>query len=835
MTIRAETIIPAVSLLLLLFSGALADEGTVSTDWISTQWDIWCPSATSPDAGPCDEYETATRVFKDYLESASEWYKGLGFMGPKVFNKLGRYHAHVVHPDDAQTADGTAFSGIYDPNAKLIVLNGDDFFAMGDPGETTESAEFRVQQSYIYTSVHELFHAIEATYSDHMCGEGRGWLCEGMADAALRAYADKFEPEVNIAMQRRPYHEPLHQPSDKNWGYGTWQFWLDVGDYLNSTDRIRYFRNVMERDLRRHQGLVGVDHALKDIMTNNSDEPAIRDPAGLYELLPWFFAKRDPGTLFPSPLRNTVRLEQDQNSAIEHLKNITIRPVAGRSVELTVIKPAGKPVAIKISFAEPNEDLHLIVNKRRFDKVRGNNRNVFFDIDDEAQEMKFDVVIANVAKAAQMSGEVKVDIIVELLTEFASMGMTAASDTVVETGIDLDRINMSYIIPALTELQAQAGFSQPCALRLAMSSSRTGDVLELHMDHEGPISPGAFPVVSLQKGRYQPPEDHPDKFVVSFGIGKENITSGGYDQAYGARSGFVVIEDISQTFIQGSVEVVGERQINGKYIGDDWVDFPANLATVPMAAKFRLIPKLPLGVGKYLSLDSCFDTSSEQEVTVGGGSNPPISPEDSDKDGGTEGQGETSEQASGQPDDDIVVDENEPPSAPNATGEDVASKSDASEPGLINVDPECRPLYFATSEVFSDNPDLPFAFKKPQGWDHDSDGGNLRGTVHPPEYRDSGIQYNARWSRNDADAAMADRLHKAGWEKIDDLQFGGSVVDVHGGQLGDAINTYAILPIGDRRLILEVRFLGRRACSADPLETLRALFWESVTPIPARE
>lgn len=814
-------------------SGAQADDGTVSREWISSDWDVWCPDPESEDVGRCEGYETAASVFINYLASASQWYESLGFLGPKVINKLGRYQAYIVHSDDAHDAQGQAFSGLYEPNAKLIVLNGDDFFAMGESGEAIDSVGFRVGESFTYASVHELFHAIEATYADDVCGEGRGWICEGMADAALRAYADKFEPEMNIAMKRRLYHEPLHQPSKREWGYGTWQFWLDVGEHLNSMDRIRYFRQVMSKGLDMDHGLVGVDHALKDLMTNDSDEAAIWDQAGLYEVLPWFFTQHDPAGLFPSPLRRTVQLNEDQNSAKEQITDIAVQQVAGRNLELTVRKPAGNPAAVKISFAEPHEDLHLIVNKRRFDKIRGDNRNVFFDIYDDAQELKFDVVIANVAKMVQTSREVKVDLVVEVLTEFASMAIDAASETLVQDGIDLDQVRMSQIIPALTAPQQKAGFARPCALRLTMSSSRTGDTLELHMDHEGPISVGAFPVVSLQKGRYQPPEDHPNRFVLSFGIGKNNIVSGGYDQGFGARSGTVFIDRISLPFIQGRVEVVGERQISGKYVDGEWVEFPANLETVPIGAVFRLMLELPPGTQNRLTMDRCFVDENE-DIGGGDGGTTSATTQGSD-DGGTEEEAE--EESSNQQSDDAengdALAGNQVASAAPSTAETTHAgefDSRADDSGLATVDPPCRPLYFAETEQFADNSKLPFTFLQPLGWLHASDGGKLTGSVYPAEYRDSGIRYDARWARNDSDLAMADGLQKATWEQIGQTNFGNAQIEIYGGKIGDSINTYAILPIGERNLILEVRFLGRHDCSIDAPNALQLMFWKSITP-----
>lgn len=43
-------------------------------------------------------------------------------------------------------------------------------------------------------------------------------------------------------------------------------------------------------------------------------------------------------------------------------------------------------------------------------------RNVFFTVSDEGQQVKFDLVIANVARMAQLSRENSVDLVIELMT-----------------------------------------------------------------------------------------------------------------------------------------------------------------------------------------------------------------------------------------------------------------------------------------------------------------------------------------------------------------------------------------------------------------------------------
>ena len=528
----------SVALLQSLNPAALAQQSNLSRDWVSTSWDVWCPRANDTGAVPCEGQETAAAVFQGYLESSSQWYESLGFLGPKVVTQFGRYQAQIVRAENA-IEDGEPYSGLYDPNNYWIYLNEDNFFALGEPGETFEAAEFRVQQSYIYTSVHEVFHAIQETYTSFACGEGRGWICEGMADAALRAYADKFESEMNIAMERRFYHEPLHQPGQEEWGYGTWQFWLDVGGHLNSKDKISYFQDIMQRGLAPHKGLTGVDRALKDLLVG--PESPFWEESGLYDLLPWFFAKHDPDNIFPQPLRRSVRLEPGQASVEERITNIVVQPVAGRSVELTIDKPADIAVGVKISFARPNEDLHLIVDNVRYDKNEGESRNVFFAVTSEEPELKLDVVIANVAKAAQTTRENNVDLVVELMTPFASVvvsGTSGGSQYVVPP----DRVGAS-VVGHMPE-------SNICNL-LVQLPSEDGDLIWLSGRLSAPLSAGRHPQVGKT-------ETGIDIWGANVMLGCDKGPCSSYGHPYSDRlpyRGWVEISHINDTHVAGGFDL----------------------------------------------------------------------------------------------------------------------------------------------------------------------------------------------------------------------------------------------------------------------------------------
>lgn len=232
-----------------------------------------------------------------------------------------------------------------------------------------------------------------------------------------------------------------------------------------------------------------------------------------------------------------------------------------------------------------------------------------------------------------------------------------------------------------------------------------------------------------------------------------------------------------------------------------------------------------------IGAEHCFAGQGDTLTTSGGSTTGSAQDDDDDDGGGEKGTDQPSDDAV---DEHVLAGEPNPTQAPGPAPAQT-SEPDASDPGaeeseLAHIESECRLLYFSETERFAGNAELPFTFRSPLGWTHSADGDVLRGTLHPAEYRDSGIRYDARWARNAADAAMAGGLQKATWQRIGQADFGSAQIDIYGGEAGEAINTYAILPIGDRHLILETRFLGRRACGTQPLHALRETFWGTIAP-----
>ena len=567
------------------------DADLASHPWVSTEWEILCAPAKKAGSDPCEGQDTAAILFEEYLEGASVWFKRLGFRGPKIKAPFGKYQAEIVREEDALGPDGERFSGYYDPSLGLIFLNEADFFAMGDEGAKFESTTYRIQTSFMLTAVHELFHAIQMSYSSSVCGKGRGWMCEGMADAALRAYHDSLESEMNIALNTRKFNVPLHEPGRKQWGYGTWQFWLDVGRHVNSTGRIKYLQKVMTDDLGPKFGLYALDDGL--------------EPNGkLYEILPWFFTQRNPDADFGEPLHRDVRLEVGQHKVEKQISNIALKPVAGRAVKLRILRDTDKAIGVKVTFAQPSDDLHLIVDRTRYDKALGDRRNVFFTVHDVNKPLELDVVIANVAHRATLSLETKTDLLVQVSDEYASMAVdmngSGLAETITAFPIELEKYNAQVQIGQVGKLDDSyvgKGYSEgivnPCVLRINGYAARRPDYFSpvgvmINLQTSGPITPGKYPIVDPPPGN-----DYSKKMPageVVAGAGVSDLPDGQNDMQF--ISGYLTIKSVSEALIQGNIWGLGVHKEFSTETGRDEV-----VEQRMLAARFSILAEG--SIGKY--------------------------------------------------------------------------------------------------------------------------------------------------------------------------------------------------------------------------------------------
>ena len=698
------------------------------------------------------------------------------------------YIAEMV-PELLAGPDGGQAFGRYFPDNEALKVRYDYYFALGDPGEALDSQWHGIADATTFVTVHELFHAIQYSHQGFRAaaydGVTLGWISEGTANLIMLAYADKFEPELNTYLPVRDFDEPLHSPQANSDTYGTWFFWKFVGEEIGSADDVQYLASILSADLSENNGLAGVDSALSDY-------------GGLYELLPEFFA--DPRLemeSFGTPEVFPVRLGSDETEVTEQSIYFNVKEVAGSQIDVVVEGSVDDPVDVEIRLLDDHADLHLLVEKERFDKLDGARRNVFrTQLEKLDAAKKFQVVVANVAREAATSQDRHFRLQVRVgPAEYARM-TTAGSGA----EIDLDRIVRTSLIPAGFAPGTGEATASTCSIRLLATSSVTGDGFELAMDHPGPISPGSYAIALQDEGLFDPPEDHPGEFVAQFRLGAGNPATQGIEQVYGGQSGRVELEKADSTVLRGTLSAAGRRAADGAWRGETWVEFPASLETTTIEAEFQVMPRLPAGTAGLLSLDACFGEANEQAT------NPEVP---GDTPAGTAGDAASS--AGEQP-----------------AGDQAEEAGSAPESNVRSV--QCEPLEFGPVVRFLANPELPFTFDQPAGWKHARQGSALRGDIFPPGYRDGGISYDASWVRNERDLEMTRGLHEASWPEKSEIDYGGQAVAVHGGQLGDALHAYFILPVGNRHLKVELRFKGRRTCSMAPVEALRQVVLASLEP-----
>jgi len=344
-----------------------AGTGAAAQGWSGQSWHVHCSDPS--DCAPAD------RIYKGALEAASAWLDGLGFGSPElapIEGWPGEFHAEV---SNAQTLNREGEPlGIYDGASRRMYLSGEHFFAMGEPGQAHEDSAYQVEESLPMVPVHELFHAIQRGSQP---GNFPLWIKEGSANAVLKAYAERFEPDLQVAPAfDRTYAVPLHKPGTAA-AYATWRFWLEVGRQIGSPDGIAYLNDVLNEDLVDNEGLDGVDRAL---------------PEGLAIQLSRFFAKLPLAAFEPE----SHRLRPAKLPDLARIP-MQIREVAGKGTELSVRVPAGSDATVHFSLEPDHPDLHLIVDGT----IHAQNAAAYEMA--EGSDRIFKVVVANVASTASES------------------------------------------------------------------------------------------------------------------------------------------------------------------------------------------------------------------------------------------------------------------------------------------------------------------------------------------------------------------------------------------------------------------------------------------------
>ena len=358
--------------------------------WSNTPWQVECV-----DPAPC---APADEVYGTMLAHASQWLASFGFARPSLApdaNHPGAFVAEVNDPritvTDASSGEQVEYVGVYFANARQLVLRSDEFFTLGEPGQSEDDAAFQNELIFQFTPVHELFHAVQNThlrldeYASQQDKAAVDWIIEGTATSVQAEYARAFDAESGAQRNARSFATPLHRPDDGE-SRGTWLFWSSVGEAIGSPGRIAWFRDVIE------PGRLTDDNALDRV------DDALANQGKLRRQLPLFFSRQPVDRFDPVDLRAEA-------AGVPQVFRypMSVREVAGQGARVSVVAPAGKDVTVNFSLesgtggAPASEDLHLVVNGEVHPQgvadygLQG------------GREETFDVVVANVGTKASDS------------------------------------------------------------------------------------------------------------------------------------------------------------------------------------------------------------------------------------------------------------------------------------------------------------------------------------------------------------------------------------------------------------------------------------------------
>ena len=263
--------------------------------WKSTEWTVVCSQmalhrsdSLRPLRTPANRREAARNSalcanrpdhpVTTLLESASVWLSDLGFRGPLLGDTYDAWSLqrdldavedgsllYEPRPGDSFTTsacrprycaviDGLwGYYGLYSKTQEALVLSPIDTDVGPD-----DLWEYAPSPGWGYAEIHELFHAVMASYPGYRtldaATRGDGWIAEGMAEAVAKAAEHRVPFTLDDAPYVRQWDSPLHDPPENGergdggwWDYGSWLFWDWVGESLGSGDRIAYLHGILER------------------------------------------------------------------------------------------------------------------------------------------------------------------------------------------------------------------------------------------------------------------------------------------------------------------------------------------------------------------------------------------------------------------------------------------------------------------------------------------------------------------------------------------------------------------------------------------------------------
>lgn len=350
---------------------ALATPATAQTGWTLLQ-------NGSPVAGQ-EAPGTAAHAIRSELERGTAWLRSLAFRAPDVHPYSdGTYEATIktdAEVDNRVGPDAIAtyrwYNGIGDltDDSRDLWLRRSalDSIEVDGAGRLVDPTPLGDGEA-LATTVHEVFHGVQAAYRDPY--DGDGWIWEGMAEAVMHEWMrNQGRP---YELRTTDYSDPL--PESLDGGYDREHFWLSVGELLDPDHRVGYLRHVLEYDGDWEQAPVAAaDSALRQTANQTDAIGPYRD--GLYDLYPQVIAQHagpehfasvtpvDIGT--PSTTTASAEIESLAAAALRVRVDVDEAEIDFRGVPIrfTLDVLGRDPTSPLVRAADPRDALHLIVGQ----------------------------------------------------------------------------------------------------------------------------------------------------------------------------------------------------------------------------------------------------------------------------------------------------------------------------------------------------------------------------------------------------------------------------------------------------------------------------------------
>lgn len=288
---------------------------------------------------------TPAALARETLIDAGTWLASLCFKAPtlpiETVGTQSAWKASLARAD-TRSESGGYDSGVY-RNGELYV-NYDYFLGEGDfSGSATD---FVAGDDGLATLVHELFHAVQVSYSEPE--NWHEWVIEGTAEAV--EFAWKKRRGLTSRGETRYFDDPLHRPRNRDHAYRTSIFWLWLGRRFSSPSEIAYLHEMFEL------GDFVAGYGLEDF-----DTFLFRRDTSLYEIFPAFIAERVTRPVMYADGNRSVSIRYREPKAEEtHRGSVAV--LAAEPVTVNVEVPTDKIGELTIKLREIDDDLHLIVD-----------------------------------------------------------------------------------------------------------------------------------------------------------------------------------------------------------------------------------------------------------------------------------------------------------------------------------------------------------------------------------------------------------------------------------------------------------------------------------------